>query len=790
MTKLYIDNQLADMDPAADLSISLALESLESPTIGAVCAKSITIPATPHNRALMGECQHPCSAQLFNHSEHWARVEVRGCVVFEGRLHLICSAGGSEGYYRFEVESTKAEWRESLGVPLGSMLSHWSTTNASKSDILRSWKSGSLVRFLPVDRRTGRGVENFRSRILPENYHPFIHLSSLLWEMFAEAGYALESNFLYSDFFNSLYMSGRWSERACGDWKADMDFKAVRTEDSPTVPAHIFGRVFASPLKYFNSIGNLVDAPEGVAGDSKAGCFSLEESTGRICFTPTTSLSVAFDYRLRWRTQHRIKNRHELIGVSGVRFRQGDSEPIPLPNTNHDFRTESLEAGYAYNLIVFDHSEGNIYRLLADEVVARDENGETLEVVTHQLLTTEQRSTLFTNTLGVALCNVRLVVDVEGVVVSPLSDWAIYDGTVEEYGTTELDVCLRSHPVECSPTNPVYFDDFYFEGGEKDMEVTVLEGCSIQPVFYPHPPLVGEPLLWGDVANYSFTGMDLLLALQELFDLHIQTNHRERTVRIEPRRDFWNGAEIVDLSERVDLSEPIVVEELGDDHKQTIRLAYRPGDQGVEEWKEQSGEPYGEWSATIDNFFAKEGVENHENGIFTASVAEQGVVAMAPSASLIAAQDAKGSSEPRCIHNLNFLPKIVSFRGVCDLAEGEVWDYPQRSEPRYPLLTFFDNGSLGGTPCSLLFEDRDGVEGLHSWWDGTIETLNHSRRMTLRVLFAPEDIEQFVVPNWLGRNFGALYLLRVEGERVLCRLERICDYHPNAPSTRAVFVTI
>ena len=283
--------------------------------------------------------------------------------------------------------------------------------------------------------------------------------------------------------------------------------------------------------------------------------------------------------------------------------------------------------------------------------------------------------------------------------------------------------------------------------------------------------------------------MELLLTLQEMFDLHIQTNPKQRTVRIEPRGEFWEGAEIVDLAGRIDLSEPIVVEELGDDQKRTLRLAYRSGDKAVEEWEEQSGEKWGEWSATIDNLFAEEGTRDLESRLFTASLSEKGAVATAPSVSLIIAQPSD-SSAPRCIQRLNFPTKIVSLRGAYKHQTGESFGFPQKSDKVYPLVTFFDDGTLGGEPRSLLFEDRDGVEGVHRWWSDRLDELNHSHRITARVFFAPEDIERFVTPSWLGRNFDSLYMLSVEGERVLCRLEKICAYNPNEQSTKAVFVTV
>lgn len=784
MTQLFIDNLLVDMDPTADLSISVAFPRSLGCDTGAEFNSTMTIPYTRHNRNLIGDCSDPHSLRMFNQTEHRARVEVDSCKVFEGRLHLLSSAVGAEGYYRFAIVGDDAKWSKSLSTSIGSIMEGWSEEVTADS-IRNGWtKSEAMVRFLPVGRGLGCDAEGYRARILPENYHPFIHLGTLLRAMFAEAGYAIESRFISSELFNSLYMSGRWSERSAEDWKTKMDFKAVRAEDSPTVAAHYFGRVFASPLKYLNSVGNLVEVPDGsVEGAYNEGCFGLDEETGRICFTPTESVMVAFDYHLRWRTEHRIKSRTELSGLGSVRLGLNDTESIPLCHTTYDYRNDTLSAGSTYNLIIFGAEEGATYRLLADEVVAEG------NVQTCVLLSTTQRYTPFQHTCTNPLTNLRVeMVDADGLVYSYALDWAIYDGSVAEWGTSELEVTVRSQAVSCSPDSPAYFDDFYFYGGEEGMEVMVLAGCSIQPVFYPHPPLVGTHT-WGDVADLSFTGLDLLLALQQLFDLRVQTDHTRKVVLIEPRSEFCDG-EVVDFTERIDPSVPIVVEELGDDSSRLFRLAYRAGDGAVEEWKKQTGEVYGEWSAPIHNLFAKEGARSVENNLFVASLSRQGEVALAPSASLIATKSSGASAKRQCVQNLNFPTKILSFRGMRPLPEGEVWGFPQGSEGEYPLLTFFDDGSLGGTPCSLLFEDRDGVEGLHKWWDGEVDTLNFSRRLVARVHLRPEEMESLCGFNGVGCDFRSLYMLRVEGERVLCRLERVCDYNPNEPSVEMAFVTV
>lgn len=790
MTHLYIDNQRMDTDGSLSLSISLSLAAVTSLTSAEVFPPlSLTIPKTAHNRTIMGDVEHPSSARMFNHTAHRARVEVDGCVVAEGLAKLTASISGSDACYRIEIVSRSRDWHKTATKPLSALMEDWCATLTATTLSESLSAHNPLVRFLPVERGSGTDKECYVGRVLHENYHPFIHIASLLRAVFAEAGYTIESEFVNSEFFRSLYMSGNWSRRNYGGWVANMDFKALRSEDSPEVAANAFGRVYASPLLHYNTIGNLVDLPDESAGGYNSGSLGVEESSGRLMFTPTTSLMVAFDYHLKWRTDYRILDRNRLQGFSTVRIRIGDEVGNLLPNTFKDYRNEDLSAGYDYNFVIFDHTEGATYRLLADEVVNGDADLSNLregDTESRVLLTTQSRSTLFHHNLSGKLLNLRVAMVVDGVECSPASDWAVYSGAAGECGSTEVNASFRSQPIACTAGESVFFDDLLFEGGEQGMTMSLLSGSSITPVFYPYPT-IGSEVVWSDVAAWDFSTLDLLVALQELFDLQILSEPTLKRVYIEPRNNLYDGEVIIDFSERIDLDRPIVVEELGDDCSQHLRFAYRSGDVAVEEYTEESGERYGEWVATIDNIFASEDERSVVNNLFTASLSQCGVVAAAPSAHLIVA---KGSAKASVIQHLNSLPKIVSYRGMHPLPSGERWDYPTRNASSYPLLTFFDNGSLSGTPRSLLFEDRDGVEGLHRWWDRSIEQTNHSRRLRLNVYLLPSEVEQFVTTTFLKNDFRALYMLLYEGERVLCRLEEICDYDPSATSTAAVFVTV
>lgn len=796
MTQLYIDNHPADLDPRAEISISISMASLTSTSLGrASYSKSITIPTTPRNRALMGDCEQPLSSKMFNHTAHTARVEVDGCVIIEGNIFLTASQTGDDGYYRFYIIGNSREWVVAASRTLESLPVGWSATlDVQTIDESQRCEEHPLVRFLPVER--SRGVQPngnpkplFFNRVTFDHYHPFVHIATLVEKIFALAGYAVESDFFRSEFFRSLYMSGRWNERPNVDWGENMDFLATRADDSLVVAADTLGMVYADPLANENTVGNIVDRIDKGA----PGVIAFDE-TERLKFTPTADLNVAFEFYLRFRTDYRIQDRYTLQGLTLLMPNVGDEVAIPITNHYHDFRGDVMHSGYDYNLVIFEPAAGATYTLLAEEIInpqADPANLSPSDVREVTILSdVAERFTHFVVTTEGNILNPRLVMMLNGFLFSPASDWALYTGNVTERGNVNVEVTFPTKAHRASPLKPHHMDMFVFGGGEEGQTLQLLAGSTVRPLLITTPEM-GDTLAWGDVMHYTdVTGMDLIAALRELFDLQIYTDPFDKKVCIEPRREYCDPDVVIDLSERIDLSRGVVVEELGGDHPKNLKVGYRQGDRASAEREEHLGKEWGSWSVPLCNIFASEGSRAVTNRLFTAGVDVEGTVAMAPSAHLVRVGDSRDKELHPAMLRRNFLPKIVSYRGMKRLPVGEQWDFPLANDTHYPLLTFFDNGSVGGEERSLLVCDYLGVEGLHKWWDHRVEALNYSRRLTLYVTLRPEEVEQIVVPNSTKHDFRAHYLLSFDGEKVLCRLEEIVDYNPNSPSTKVVFTTV
>lgn len=778
MIRLYIDGHEADIDSRTDISVSLSISSMSTTEWGrAGYSKSLVIPNTPHNAALMGDCGSPHTAKLFNSARHQARVEAGGSVIIEGVMMLTATRLGPEGFFRFNIIGEAVQWARSATASLRSLDTGYSET-LTQSAVLDSWtRPAALVRYLPVER--GRSVEGDQSlygrRVAQDDYHPMLHLRSLMEAIFASAGYSICSNFLGSEFFSSLYMSGRWREQAMERDVEEMDFRATRTTDSGTITADLFGRVYADHLANYHTVGNLVDTT------SVEGCFNNGtafgvDHTGRIRFAPSRTTRVAFEYHLRYRTDTKVLSRTRLQGFDIVRPAFLNSIYVPLENRYVDRRSEPFANGRDYKLAIFSMRPDVTYQLVATL------NGQDVVLLAE---VAENFTTINYSGDGV-LSDLELYVDEGNIVRQATEDWALYDGYATERGSREVEVTVRSAPHEVLPAEPQYFDMFYFGGAEEGMTMELFAGTGMRPLFVPYPA-EGEQVEWADVADYDCSQLDVLTAVRELFDLQIYTDTSTHRVYMEPRGEFCNPEVVVDWRERIDLGRPMVVEELAGQGKATLQVAYRPTDKAAAALSQGEQGVWGEWSAGLEGYFAAEGVERRENPLFAPSVSVVGSVKSAPSVSLIAVGDVEGPDDGTILH-ANFDAKVLFFRSMQTLQEGEMWSWPTEHSGEVPLVEFFS--PKADEPLSLLMENREGVEGLGRYWAPRVEALNHARRITLNVRLWPDEVEAIAFPNSQGRDFRALYLLRLEGEDVLCRLEEVVDYNPMAPSTKCVLVSL
>ena len=807
--ELYIDDRLADMDERTEVAVSVSVASITNPEYGRTgYTKSVSIPMTAANRAIMGDCEQVAARDRFNDIRHSARLEHDGCVIMEGGIILTsCEKGPGAGRYVFNIIGNGKRWAEhAADNTLASLMADYSAT-LTATEIVGSWTEAVPVRWLPVQRQryephnSPQGVTAAVRVLSAADYHPFLHLRTVMHAIFSEAGYTLKSEFVDSHYFDTLYMSGNYPEHDTSILRMRMDFLAARFEAAEAV-ADANGMVYADPLNVHNSIGNIVDTAdpcEESGGMVLPEVFSRGECFGRdgerVRFVPPYGVSVGFEYRLRYVTDFRMSDRERLTGFDTVYLGGGQLHSFRIPNTFPDRRGEFC-GGKEFKCVVFDYADGEEYRLVAD----RTDGGAGQECIMARM---ERRAAAVDAPVGGTYSGLRMQKKEADGTWSPYEgEWALYDGYVNDTGTVEVEVVLRSAAEEVTPGSPKYFDDIYFGGAEAGMAF-LLEDAEVRPVFQPHPA-AGDRVTFAEVAAHGISRMEVINGVREMFGLCFYTDGLEKVVYAEPRKMFYRDDVVVDWSDRVDFSRPLSLSEIALDVPSVLAWQYAGGDGASAEFNMENGGRLGRWSVVLEGQCSVSQSKVYQNSLFTTSVGIDGVLPEAMSAALVGAGD-MASAEER-VDSLDFPAKVVHYVGMKPLPDGELWGWPGFGRS-YPYLAFHAPGGAedAEAPLSaageasdavrlpmegftLCYEDRDGVQGLHVWWDGLVESYERGLRLEAWLRLCPEDIEALVRPNYMKKDFRARFRLHIDGEWSDWRLEEVCDYNPGAAATRCIFV--
>lgn len=743
----------------------------------------LRLPATESNDRIFGYARTPHTAERFNRSLHRAQLLEGGVELFTGVIRLLgVRPEVADEAYEVELRGGAAGWVETAARSTLEELPVEFSMSLIPTAIRESWEGDSPVRFLPLIHDDYQAPAS-ASSLLPverllsvDDYHPFLHVGTLVEQIFAQEGYTLRSDFIHSEPFDRLYISGAYATRDVEARRRRFDFLARRGRAVEAV-ADSSGRVYASAYMAVNSVGNLVDClspqAEDDQGTPQIDCFStggaLRIEDEALTFRPSSELEVGFSYHLRYESDYRILSRTQLAGFDSVYLGEGADFRFRLANRFEDRRSETV-AGQAYRIVVFGHNAGARYRLLTDK--------DTLPFAS--------RSALLTLTSDET--PILQIYNATTALWSPYSgDWALYDGYITEEGTTEVELTLRTAPEQVGPQQPKRFTNIYFSGADEGMSFRLLKGCSLQPIFSSQPAF-GEELTWRDVAQLGVRQTELLDALQHLFNWRIFTDEAQKCVVIEPQEALYGQSEVVDWSHRVVMGEEIFLQESDREQHASRRYAYRAGDGTVERYNLETGERFGEWVVVSPSMATLQGEEQRRNPLFAATQNRTGYFELAPSASVPVVGD---RDDVEAVDGRTFLPRILYYAGLKSLPEGERWGYPA-PEGVYPSAFFHPiNEAEREAGITLCFEDREGLVGLNQYHRAEEAILSRGQRLHLTLLLAPDEVAALgsrSTPSEAG--FDALFRLRVGGEPLRCRLEAVESYNPQRGLARCRFICL
>ena len=791
---LFIDGKIADCDQNTDIKISLALDDIADPEKRKTGYSNVfNIPISDNNRKLLGNPEEIYDISKFNDQLHSAKIEANGSIIMSGSVYLIeCVINNSQnGYYSIALIGHGTEWvnvAKKTNIRELNIDFH-ETINAAL--LAQSWEWDKPVRFFPV-KRSSLSVE--KTNLFPpvkilafEDYHPFIHIKTLIYKIFNNAGYKIQSEFFESDLFNSLYMSGNYPTKNIDNDKNQMDFLAGRFDDI-TASANDEGKVYAKPLQNTNSLKNIVetaDPKEVYNGNVLDNVFSINNCfskiNNRIVFVPTHETLIGFEFNIAYSADYYIKNRDELDTFNTIYLWAGQERNYKVINRYQDRKNE-FRAGKTFLLIVFEHNDGDSYQFGYDEIT----DASTDDSVEHILTQFSTRTQSITVESGI-IKNPKLWIKKQGQENFSAcdKDWALYDGYVLERGQIDIELTVRSSPERILPSNPKYFDQIYFGGAQPGMNLTLKKETTLKPVFADYP-CEQSSVKFEDIAVVNANGMELINALKHIFNLYFYTDNVNKKVFIEPRDMFYDSNIIIDWRNRIDLNKPISIKDPANDMPNIIAFEYMSGDDAVATWNQKYDDNFGTCSWKIENSLYKNEKTSYVNPLFTPSINVSGEFPDAPDASLI--QAGNQYQNPDKYLELNFPAKIVRFLGMKQLDGAQKWGWPSY-QAEYPLIAFH-YPSNQNDEFSLCFEDRDNITGLHKYYDSNIKMYLESKIVEAYIDILPHEIENFINPNSKKNDFRALFRLNINGENAIYRIIQIINYNTNDCSTKCVFIKI
>lgn len=742
----------------------------------------VTIPPTPRNTRLLGAPRDPHTGERFNAAARTTEVAAEGTVLLTGTVRLLKAS--DEGY-TLEIRDGGAGWAEQAARRMFNTLGIDYGAGLTADTIRKSWTDSSPVKFFPIHRdeypqqSNGHDLLTAERVLTVDDYHPFLHVATVVEKIFEEAGYTVESDFMQRPEFRQLYMSGAYPTHDTTGAEARMGFFARRLS-AVTATASPAGWVYADPKASVNTVGNIVETatPQTLDADGEAipelynngGAFGMEN--GMIRFVPPTQVSVGFEYYLKYTTDHRILSRTRLRGFDSIYLGPGTTLNFTIANRYEDHRGE-MRANHTYRVVVFDHTEGSQYRLTC---IRNGVSG--AEWTTFAARTAQVTSPTTGDPKHPTLWRRRS----DGVWERYTGDWALYDGHIEETGRTTVELRMRTATEEVSPASPKYFYAIHFFGAEAGMSLTLHKECSLRPRFRSGPGY-GSWLKFADVAQHRIRQAEVLEALVQMFNLRFYTEEETRKVRIEPADDFYGAGPEADWRAKSDFAEPVELEDRALEVHEERTWRYQEGDGAVKRFESEAETEFGAWTARTESRAAKMGGTTLRNPLFSPTIDSTGHYRNAPSARLLQVGDRDAADE----EGANFTPRIVRYTGMHPLPAGERWGYPADAA-EYPLAAFHFEGDATTPAFTLCFEDRDGAAGLHRYYDRQTEEEAAREKITLSLRLAPDEFAALLTPGTGMPDIRSVFLLDVGGETVRATLDAIEEYDPGKSSTRCTFL--
>ncbi len=760
MIKVKIGGIECEVDSSAAISLSYDGDSMtDMNSCRTAQSITLTLPLNAANQALFGIEGDVHTRSKFNAQGYTLTLEVDGIDLFEGAAYLTQIVWGESGRYAcVECRGGVPLWATLSAETLFSQLGIEYEERLTLTTIEESWSDDSPIKFFPIlrdsyDIATTTG-DSTGARLLRsiDDYHPFINLWRLLETIFGNAGYTIQSTTAEQEHFEQIYISGNYASAENEAARAALGFYAKRLSDTSTT-ANSLGRVNVSPYEIYATVGNIIDI-ETVDSDNECYNYSgvLQYDDQAVVFRPTTQISAGFEYFLHYTCSTEIESRTKLKGIDTLDLINDGYIEWEITNRYVDYR-QSPSSSINYTLCIFDFEQGQSFKLY----------GTTSAGAFTEICDIDSRMT--TIKFDITYQSLSLYIAQASTTYSLYDqDWALYYGYVDGSAETEVEITVRSAPKDFSPTSPMEFENILLTGAVSGAQFTLHKDSSVRPYFAEYPGY-NSIITYEDIAQQSFGALDLLGALQHLFNLRLITNEQSKEVTIESFDNFYSDGEY-DWSEKVVEPQSIEFSDLALTKYRNNTLGYQQTDGVVQRMGESDNKYFGEWSFEVDSYAASTTDHTDLNDIFCASVNDDdGAIKVGDRDDL------------ESVDSLSFSPRIVRYFRIADVA-GETYQLPYAA---------FHAAEDDFTLC---FEDRDGVQGLNRLYQGEVDLYSRAQEIGVSLKLSAYDYSNLFSPSPTSASLRSIFRLTICGESFRAILQSIESYDPIGGVARCKFLTI
>lgn len=545
-------------------------------------SKTITIPETGNNRVIFNDIGDLNNEGDFNPNlKTRAWVLVDSIVVFKGFLQLrnvITDLESGKRDYQIVIYADNDNFFKEIGDDMLTDLTYTELNHVwDKENIVSSWTAttdnqGYYYPLIDYGYNWNLGsINGFQGQQVDVNkMYPSTNVKYLWDKVFSNVGYTYESQFLNSDVFKNLYIPFNQQNFS----RAEIEDTSQYFSVGMTADTSINTGIVNPPLvqlqnPVFLGVNRIPFSNENSPyGDPD----NLYDTTLYQYEAPSGFVSQRFvcDFDLTFR--HGL----QLLGIGAgntvctIRFKRSKNEDgldIP-PTANNPTGGRIVPVNGSINTIPLNSSNFNLNfgsNVNDDPVRVRG------QISTDILDNTPSFDGRFLKLFP----NEKLWVEVT---------------SVGDNSQIRADVGVPSGPI-------ILANYDIFTANTQNVFYNVLEQIINPDELYPYSAAIPK----------KFKQKDFITSIIKMFNLYIEPSKEfDKTLIIEPRDQFYQGGEVKDWTKKLDTTQPLNIQILGDTQNNEIKLTYK---QDKDFYNEDyfnirtDNEVYGEFSKFLENDF-------------------------------------------------------------------------------------------------------------------------------------------------------------------------------------------